>query len=183
MKTKLFTSVVMCVAAIATAPIASADSTISNTGPGSTNIIKSTTSTSCTLKNTNNVQVSGQNNQGASSGSATNSGNTNGGSATSGGASNSNTTNVSVTITNPGQCAATSNPVVPVVTPPASTPQVESASTRVTAVTQAAQVKAPVGGVGAGAGGADTSASAVALMAVSLAAFGYGLRRLRVAES
>lgn len=49
----------------------SASGTITNTGPGSTNVISSTQTNRCTVTNTNNVNVTNSNNQNASTGDAT----------------------------------------------------------------------------------------------------------------
>ncbi len=90
-----------------------ASAQISNTGPGSTNVITDTSTTSCTSTSTNNVQVSNTTSQGSSSGSAASSGNTSSGSALSGNSSNSSTTSTSVVANNTSPCL----PAVAVVTP------------------------------------------------------------------
>lgn len=79
----------------------SGDASIENTGPHSKNVIKSGGhGSSYKLTNNNDVDVSSNTYQNASSGNATVSGNTNGGSAHTGNASNSSHTSTSVSISN-----------------------------------------------------------------------------------
>lgn len=73
-----------------------ADSSISTTGPNSTNTVKNTQTTTVNETNNNNITVTNSNHQTASTGSASVKGNTTAGSAMSGDATNSN--NVSTTI-------------------------------------------------------------------------------------
>ncbi|GEM_PF-3284079 len=75
-------------------------STISNTGPQSSNTITTTNTDTTTVTNTNDINVSSNNFQTASTGNATTSNNTTGGSATSGNADNSNSSSVTIDINN-----------------------------------------------------------------------------------
>jgi hypothetical protein len=91
--------------------VAAAESTISNTGPDSTNVIVNKSTSSVRITCRNNLDISNTNTQNASSGSANVSNNTTGGSATSGNASNTNTTSVTVnTGCGTGQVATTTPP-------------------------------------------------------------------------
>jgi hypothetical protein len=112
-------------------PVGATDNTtISNTGPGSTNTIETTNDFKCEVKNKNDFEIINNNTQEATSGSATVKDNTTGGDATSGSATNSNGTVIDVQITNTG-C------VVTAVTPPAPVVPVAPAAAQ------------PVGGKGA----------------------------------
>jgi hypothetical protein len=73
---------------------------ISNTGYNSDNTVSSRVRNSVDVENNNNICVSNDNEQTASSGDARVSENTTGGSATSGDASNTNSTTVSFNVTN-----------------------------------------------------------------------------------
>ena len=73
---------------------------MNNTGPDSTNIIKTINKNTTTITNNNDVYVSNNNEQNATSGSANVSGNTNGGSANSGKADNTNATSTDINISN-----------------------------------------------------------------------------------
>jgi len=81
-------------------PSAGGNSSISNTGPSSTNKINNVVSNTSTVLNNNNVRFTNTNTQTATSGNATVSGNTTGGNATTGNASNTNETCLSVQINN-----------------------------------------------------------------------------------
>lgn len=83
---------------------------ISNTGPDSTNTITSNSSFECDIDNDTNIDLDFDNNQQASSGSATVSGNTSGGSATSGSANNSSSTDTSIGVINSNDCFPTAAP-------------------------------------------------------------------------
>ncbi|HUC20101.1 MAG TPA: hypothetical protein VMR98_01240 [Candidatus Polarisedimenticolaceae bacterium] len=100
---------------LATAGIALADGSLSNTGPDSTNTISTSTTNSVNTSTNNNVSVSTTNNQSGNTGPANVSGNTSGGSATSGNVANSNDTLTTVAIGNtspvkPGQGSGTTGP-------------------------------------------------------------------------
>jgi hypothetical protein len=89
------------------APVDTLGDSITNTGPGSWNVILNGSLGNCGCKgggtsvySSNTVLVGNVNLQSAKSGKASSSGNTTGGSATSGNASNTNTTNLSVTVSN-----------------------------------------------------------------------------------
>ena len=117
--------------------------TITNTGPDSTNSCVVKEDFSCKVENNNKFTVINNNNQEASSGNATVSGNTSGGSATSGSATNSNGTVIDVSIDNSGAC------VVTAVTPPAPVvPVGGSGGGQPVGGAGAAQPR-PVGGMGA----------------------------------
>lgn len=79
---------------------ANTKASISNTGPESTNSIKTTNIAKTTVTNTNNIVVSSTNSQSAASGDATSKQNTSGGSAVSGAAANTNTTTLSFVLNN-----------------------------------------------------------------------------------
>jgi hypothetical protein len=74
--------------------------TITQTGPDSTNVVRSLTVNKMSVENNNNVNVSNSTTQTALSGEAEVSGNTTGGSATSGNVSNTNTTSVTLNLKN-----------------------------------------------------------------------------------
>lgn len=74
--------------------------TIDTTGPRSSNVVKSTNSSTVTVNNTNTVELENVNGQLAASGDARVSGNTTGGSATSGDASNTNSSSFTIDIKN-----------------------------------------------------------------------------------
>ncbi len=82
------------------AGVASAAPSISNTGNGSTNKIKSKNVVKCKVINKNTVVVSNSNVQGSSTGKASVKWNTTGGDATSGDATNTNTTGLILGVTN-----------------------------------------------------------------------------------
>lgn len=88
---------------------------ISNTGPDSTNSCVVKDDFTCKVENDNKFTVINNNNQEATSGDATVSGNTSGGGATSGSATNSNGTVIDVTIDNGGCVVAAVTPPAPVV--------------------------------------------------------------------
>ncbi|GEM_PF-1862408 len=138
------------------------------TGPNSNNQCVNNHSTTCTVTNTNTVNTSNTNSQTSSSGSTNNSGNTSGGGATSGSASNSNSTNTNVSITNGGCAPSTTS------TPPGSTTPEGGTVSGVSTSTEADQVSAPVGGVGAGVGGMT-----VPLLGTSIVSIALGFQRLR----
>ncbi len=73
---------------------------IDTTGPDSNNTISSRVTNRVNITNNNNVSVSNDNYQRASTGDASVSGNTTGGSATSGSASNTNSSSVTLSVTN-----------------------------------------------------------------------------------
>lgn len=98
---------------------------ITNTGPGSTNVVKCIDSREVTVTCSNNIYVVNDNSQTSGSGNADNSGNTTGGSSVTGNATNENGTTVQIG----AACAAQPTAV----TPEAPTPS------------------QPVGGMGAGA--------------------------------
>lgn len=83
---------------------AMAQSSISNTGPGSNNTIVDNSSVTCTSVMTNSAIVTNTTNQTGSSGSANVSGNTTGGSATSGNVGNNSSTNTQLSMTNSNPC-------------------------------------------------------------------------------
>lgn len=94
------------------ASVGATDATISDTGPGSTNVIETKNDFECSVDNDNNFTVKNKNTQDAVSGTATVDDNTDADGAKSGSATNSNGTVINVEITNEG-C------VVTAVTPPA----------------------------------------------------------------
>jgi hypothetical protein len=157
---------------------ATCSGSISNTGPGSTNVITCDTNNKTTVSCDNDVVVDNSNSQAANSGKAFTTGNTSGGSATSGGASNSNSVDVTLGVGCELVAATTPPPTTPT-TPPAttpSTPQVLSEST------EAAQVAVvPVGGAGAGQGAGvnsdKTAATFGVLGSASLIGLGFALRK------
>ncbi len=118
------------------------DSSISNTGPNSTNTIEVKDDFKCEVKNDNDFVIKNKNDQQAASGSATVSGNTSGGGARSGSATNSNGTVIDVAIDNSGAC------VVTAVTPPAPVVPGGSGGGQPVGGMGAAQPQ-PVGGMGA----------------------------------
>jgi len=75
-------------------------STISNTGPGSTNAIENTQQCDINTTNNNNVNVGNNNQQNSQSGNSSGSGNTTGGGSQSGSTGNNNSTGVGVDINN-----------------------------------------------------------------------------------
>lgn len=79
---------------------------VSNTGPGSDNVIRFEGDERTTVDSRNNADVTNRNTQNADSGDAEVRGNTNGGSADSGGASNDNSTDTSVSQSNSGATSA-----------------------------------------------------------------------------
>ena len=79
---------------------ASANSSITTTGPGSYNVITSNFSSWWSKANNNHLWVNNWSSQNAHSGNANVSGNTNGGSASTGDASNWNSTDTSVSVVN-----------------------------------------------------------------------------------
>jgi hypothetical protein len=83
-----------------------AAASISDTGPGSTNIVKNETSNNVDIKCDNKVNVTSNNNQSGSSGAATVENNTNAGSATSGSVNQSNDVHTSVDASCGGTTAA-----------------------------------------------------------------------------
>lgn len=89
---------VLCFVFVGTASAA----TITNTGPGSTNVITNNNTQTVKIVCINDIKVDNKTSQGASSGNATNSGNTNSGNATSGSSNNSSNTNTSVNSGCPG---------------------------------------------------------------------------------
>lgn len=97
------------------AGVASAQAAINTTGPGSTNVITFTTTENIVVSCTNNTNVTNNNNQNSTSGSANTSGNTVGGSATSGAASNNSNTSVNVN----GGCPGGFTPVASTTPAPA----------------------------------------------------------------
>jgi hypothetical protein len=102
--TRFAAAIGLAVGLFASAPLASADTTLSTQGPNSG--ITTNTSSQTTVTNNNSVYVTNSNYQSASSGNATVSNNTTGGNATSGNASNSNSTCTSIQINNGGTAAA-----------------------------------------------------------------------------
>lgn len=90
---------------VAIAPAFAADSSITTTGPDSTNKVENTSTNTITETNNNNLSVNTNNSQTASTGSAKVSGNTTGGSAMSGNASNSNNVSTTISVDN-GSVAA-----------------------------------------------------------------------------
>jgi hypothetical protein len=74
--------------------------TISDTGPGSKNVIATTNTNTTTVTNNNDVKVINSNEQSASSGNATVNDNTNAGGATSGNTANTNSSSTTVNINN-----------------------------------------------------------------------------------
>jgi len=79
---------------------ASSSGNVSDTGPYSTNTVKSITKSHVNVSNSNHLFLTSDNMQQSMSGSANVSGNTNGGSASSGATSNSNSLNATVHLTN-----------------------------------------------------------------------------------
>lgn len=71
-----------------------------NTGPDSTNVVRSTNTSKTFVNNDNDIEVENENEQDAESGDVTSTRNTNGGSATSGDASNTNTSSFSISVKN-----------------------------------------------------------------------------------
>lgn len=143
--------------------------TISNTGPGSTNVITCDQTNTTTVACDNNVVVDNSNSQAANSGKAFTTGNTTGGSATTGDASNSNKFDVALN-TSCALVAPTTTP--PTTTPPTttpetpSTPQVLGETTAAGGAGEAQVAVVPVGGAGAGAGAAVNSDKAGATIGV-----------------
>lgn len=88
---------------------AMAQSSITNTGPGSTNEITNTSTNTTTIDCTNDLTLSGSNTQTSGSGSSSVSGNTSGGSATSGSTSNTSSTSTSININGCPQAQTTSS--------------------------------------------------------------------------
>ena len=92
---KFLAAAIVSVGALGTGAAAQTSS-ISNTGPDSTNTVTITEENKLDIKCKNDVNVENNNTQNSSSGNATTSGNTTAGDATSGSASNSNSTSTSV---------------------------------------------------------------------------------------
>lgn len=167
--------------------VASAQS-IDTTGPGSTNIIKSSNECKLTVKNNNNVTIVNNNPQYATSGESSAEKNTTVGSVSSGSASNNSSANFGVTITNdtgsclPAQPTKPSNPVTPnennkpSVTPAATTGGRGAGEVAAVTPSGAAQVVVPEGGVGAGSGG---QAYLSGLIAVTFASGALAVTRLQ----
>ncbi len=130
---------------------AAAQTSITNTGPGSNNTVTQTSTNNCTVTNNNTVTATNSNPQSSTSGTANTSGNTSGGSATSGSSSNTSNNSTNAFINNLNGCAPAAATAAAVTT---SQPQVQSAATtggQGAAEVMAAQVSAPVGAVSAGA--------------------------------
>lgn len=163
--------------------------TISTTGPDSTNVISSTNTQKCDVRNSNNVEVTNNNPQTADSGNVTVDENTTVGSVSSGDASNSSNTSVNVSVDNSGACApevAVQPTPTPVVMGPTTlTPQVSAPSAPAggmgaeeqVVVPAGHQVLAPVGGVGAGAGGTNVLATIASVTIASALWFAARIRR------
>lgn len=100
---------------IALLPVAAASAQISNTGPGSTNIISDTSTTTCTGTSSNSATITNTTTQSGSSGTASVDGNTSSGGATSGAVGNSSSSSTSLQLTNNNPCApaVTTTPVTP----------------------------------------------------------------------
>lgn len=92
---------------------AAAQTSITNTGPGSTNTITDSSTTNTTLTCDNAITVTTNNDQTSSSGSATTSGNTTAGDASSGNASNSSSSVSDIAVS----CGAAANTTTPPSTP------------------------------------------------------------------
>lgn len=113
MKRSIVSSVISALSLMFVAIPASAQSSISNTGPGSTNQITSTSTTSLVCAQTNVATVLNSNAQASSSGAAATSNNTTAGSATSGSSANANNTATALNQQNsclPGAQQAVANP-------------------------------------------------------------------------
>jgi hypothetical protein len=168
--------------------------TISNTGPDSTNIIRSSNECSFTLRNDNDVNIVNNNPQTAVSGDSSGSENTTVGSVNSGNASNNSSADFNVVISNDtAGCVPPQQPtpVTPTEVTPEAAPTVQPLGGRggeapAAQAAQAAQVVVPKGGVGAGAGGqaylfgligVTTASSAWA--AVRLGRFGRHLQEVK----
>ena len=185
---KLFLLPVTLIMALVLGTSVAMAATISNTGPGSTNII--THNNDCDVDVTNDTDVdinvdtdqdantgTGGGDDGQGSGGASNTGNTTGGNATSGDASNDSDVDASVDISNGGVGC---DPVAQADDPAdegqgGDDPEVAGEFT---------QVVPPVGGADAGAGGASSSSGFAAFGALaSVALVGLGIRRaLTIAE-
>ncbi len=149
--------------------------TITNTGPGSTNTITCDDTQNQNVSCDNNLIVDNSNHQSANSGQAFTTGNTSGGNATTGNSENSNTTSVDVHIGDACALVATA------VTPPAGGSGGVTLGASTTAAAKAAQVVAPVGGVGAGAGGGVATNSVIPITGLiasaGVAGIGLALRK------
>lgn len=122
---------------------------ISNTGPGSRNIITTTNNNRVNIKCTNKIDVKNNNRQNSTSGNATVINNTSGGNAQSGNARNSNQTSVDLSATCAAAPSAAPIPVPGVVvTPPVGGVGVGAPSLPVGGA-GAGEVTPPVGGAGA----------------------------------
>lgn len=101
-----------------------AQSSITNTGPGSTNTITNSNSQECKVNNDNNVNVGNNNQQNSQTGNSGNTSNTTSGGAQSGNAGNNNQTNVGVDINNSGCKNGAQQPTPPPSPQPAAPGQV-----------------------------------------------------------
>ncbi len=135
--------------------VAAADSSISNTGPGSSNTITSDNSSETNINCNNNITSTNNNPQTSGTGSSSSTGNTTGGNSTSGSSSNSSSSSTSVD----ANCGAAKSPVIPTVVTKAPVVAVTPAPTVAPVTTP--QVVVPVGGVHAG-GGAGSRVTSVA---------------------
>lgn len=103
MKRKIVSSIVSALGLMFVAvPASAANVSISNTGPGSTNYVTDTSSTSLVCAQTNSATVLNSNAQASASGAAATTNNTTAGSATTGSSSNSN--NAATAISQQNSC-------------------------------------------------------------------------------
>lgn len=154
---------------------------ISNTGPGSTNVIEHNNQCDVDIDNDTDVDINADTDQDADSGDATSNSNTSGGGASSGDAGNDNSVGADVTVTNgsgngcnPCDCDGSNYG------DPSRPKGADNPSQAQDQPQEPQQVVAPVGGIDAGAGGATSGFSLANLLGLSISVTLFGGSTLRL---